>query len=395
MNKSEFTPQQIEAKIWAWQNQKILTFIANLDEGKDLLQLPREFWNYKVAKVTPNSLHFLLGEEKGIRYMKSIHWLNYQVAEKLQAVVSKMDLAWLESNKYKQKILEQPDEAFRYYAGYSVHNKLYLPQYYLLNDVDYVTSGRGCVYFDGGGTWAAARTGAGTATIGATQFRAQTYAGGQQIRRLFFPADTSGIGAGAVVSAWNFHFYINALGTNSPTITTHLVVTTQASTSSIVVGDYNNFINTSIGSLAKASMANTAYNVIAGTDLAAIIVDGISKIGSIESPDLLNAEPANGDNATGFHDFGEANPPYYDVTYTTGSASASASQSPSASESKSLSPSASGSASASASSSPSVSLSPSASASASPSPATYTAKYTEVVGNTYTAKYKEYDELPD
>jgi len=84
-------------------------------------------------------------------------------------------------------------------------------------------------------------------------------------------------------------------------------------------------------------------------------------------------------------------------TSASSSASESRSTSPSisSSASESKSSSASESKSASASASRSESKSSSASASASPSPASYTAKYTEVVGNTYTAKYTEWADLPD
>lgn len=172
-------------------------------------------------------------------------------------------------------------------------------------------------------TWATARglTSAnnGTNYVDSTNTYFQTYKTGAVyiIMRQFYPADTSGIGAGNAVSAATFNFWAINRTKNDDSVSWHLVETSQASTSSLVDADYDNFVNSGLGSIAISGTSLGGYNAVTLTDLTKISTTGTTKLGFISSLDLNNTAPTGANYFDSYfsEQAGTTNDPYYSVTY--------------------------------------------------------------------------------
>jgi hypothetical protein len=123
-------------------------------------------------------------------------------------------------------------------------------------------------------------------------------AGTFSIRRVFYPVDTSAIGAGATVTLGTFKIY--SLAVNTGSFTHVLIQTSQASTASLSTADYDALTLNSPAEgctrFANSYLAAAGYYDIAlnATGLGWINVTGYSYLGFRQATnDVDNSEPAS------------------------------------------------------------------------------------------------------
>jgi len=239
---------------------------------------------------------------------------------------------------------EVVDVSFKFYLASGVlHVVKIIPQAFI--DLTFTelgawleTDDSNSYYADAGGDgsaskwhsdWSTARganTAAAVAAGGSTQIqRVWVNAGEYNIDRMFFPFDTSGIGAGATVTAATFKLM---RWLSSGTRTYAIIQTTQASITALVVGDYDNLTLNSPpeGATRKAIVdlaADGTYNDFAlnATGLGWIIVDGSTKLGVREgSKDVDNSAPTDDGYVYWYcsNQTGTDKDPRLDVTWTAG-----------------------------------------------------------------------------
>lgn len=144
------------------------------------------------------------------------------------------------------------------------------------------------------------------------------FAGDYYIRRGFCPVDTSAITDTDVITNAVLFLdpYSHANGDSSSTI---VVQTSQASTSTLVVDDYDNIDFTDGGSLPIASLSNETYAQIPLTFVGWVSKTGVTKIGLLNSRDQSDTTPT-GLNEANFYvseTTGTSKDPYLDVTTIT------------------------------------------------------------------------------
>jgi hypothetical protein len=139
------------------------------------------------------------------------------------------------------------------------------------------------------------------------------------IDRAYFPIDTSSLAGKTIVSAYLKLYRDDSIATmaNADTTALHIIVTTEANTSSLATSDFSLVTFTSKGSLNLSSTSNNAYNNITITDLSIINQSGYTKLGVINSLDLNNSAPT-ADNLFAAQARGGANPPTLVVTTSGG-----------------------------------------------------------------------------
>ena len=139
------------------------------------------------------------------------------------------------------------------------------------------------------------------------------------LMRMYYPADTSGIGAGQDVTAGTFNFWVTKdRDADACSLVTH--ATYQASTSSLANSDYSLVGSVDFGRRTVSGCTNNAMNAITlnASGLAAINTTGWTKIGIRNSTDFDNSAPT-GLNWTlsRFSEYtGTSSDPYYSITYT-------------------------------------------------------------------------------
>ncbi len=198
----------------------------------------------------------------------------------------------------------------------------------------YAGAGDGFCHPNLGSNWSSIRSQASAENVNYTSaggFDVGTYiTGGNYLNvRLFFPADTSGITSGNVVSAASLNITGgDGSGANADTVTAHIVPTSQSSTSSLTGTDYQAYTNTSIGSLAFASWNGSGNNVINISNLTYVNTTGFSKIGIITSLDLNNTAPTglNYQSERFSEATGTGSDPYISATYAAGGGGSSTSE---------------------------------------------------------------------
>lgn len=292
------------------QYQKILLETANSKAGRFLLGIKDKA---PIIKLTPNSFHQLMDFQKDRPIIKARFSTDINAISRiLMPTFTKIELA----DGYKRIIDKQ--EAFLHYSSLEEKNYKY-PQIYLATSNFIPGSGNGAVRRAGQATWAAARdTADGTLVVNnPTAFDAPigTTTGGLfYLYRAFFPTDTSSIPDISAISVVVFNGYITTLNA-TPGDTYHIVQTSQASTSTLVLEDYNNYINVSGGSVVITATGaytitfnSTGRNIISRT--------GFSLIGQINDHDLDNVAPTILKDPAQNFSAAASNKPSIDVTYT-------------------------------------------------------------------------------
>ncbi len=191
----------------------------------------------------------------------------------------------------------------------------------------YAGAGDGYVRNHGAGTWATLR-GAGTGTYAdytSSSFliQAYDYGSGRDIKRGFYPTNTSGIDDGDTIDSASLYLYTGYWGANGNADTTSIdvVQTSQASTTTLATTDFGSVTFTDGGNKAISTFSGSgAYGAIAlnATGLTYITKTGTTKIGCLVALDTDNTAPT-GDNKiypSSSEDSSTTRDPYLSVTST-------------------------------------------------------------------------------
>jgi len=147
-----------------------------------------------------------------------------------------------------------------------------------------------------------------------------------RVDRAFYPIDTTSLPPGAVITSATFHFknYVNT-GSFASGQGVALVVSTQASTSSLIGDDFDNISFESKGTYTGTAPGADGWVSITLTDTSIINKGGWTKLAIIGTRDLNNVEPSSWDISLGSYfseNSGTSSDPYLEVTYSTSSTSA-------------------------------------------------------------------------
>lgn len=311
--------------------REILAFV-NTIYGRDFLGIKTDS---PVVKLTPDSWHALKGfDSKGQPIIQATFYPRSPYLNKFRLAMESMVIA--EETGFNFRNLEERQRGFAIpqYLGL-IGSRSYLPLIMNLQSTFYPdpdpesTSVDSTINSDGAGgsSWATVRgvTNATSAAPSTTPnfFVVSDLSGGNYyIWRNFMLFDTSSLGSGAVVSAAVCSVKRNDAGgsgyADQDVTSIKIVQTTPASNTNIVVGDWPQFGSTSGASVTLASTTNATYSDFTLSDLSWVIVNGITKLGSMNSRDFDNVAPI-GNNQLGC-DYAEAasttSDPKLLVTYT-------------------------------------------------------------------------------
>lgn len=228
--------------------QPELVKLANLDSGRKFLGIGHEVKSREwISRIFPNGYSIQIGRRK----QRSVFRCYPLFAKKLQSVISQVEIT--RNEKLYQKLGRY--KGLLHYSGLFEQPRLY-PQIFLASG-DPIYAGAGDGYFDlNNANWATLR-GASTATFaGSTApsgvHDAEYYSGdgNYYMRRCFFPVDTSGLGAGADISAATFSVYPTGAGDNTeatnPADLTLVSCTKSTAESTYASGDYDSGTTTKI-----------------------------------------------------------------------------------------------------------------------------------------------------
>ena len=192
----------------------------------------------------------------------------------------------------------------------------------------YPSAGDGQV-FNGESTWQAAHDGGGDGDVAnytatTSQVASGAPGGTPGIRRSFLPFDTSSLPNDATITAVLLKIYVISIDTeNSPTDSVSVIQTSQASTSSLAVTDYNS-VGTTKGAtdVLVSTLTTSAYNTFTfnATGLGWISLTGFSLIGLRLKSDNDNSDPGSVYTSVNFstsEQSGTSQDPKLEITYTT------------------------------------------------------------------------------
>ena len=297
--------------------QKELVRLANNPFGRRFLDIPHK---EKIIKVTPNSYHFINGSK-----ITAIIRCYPLYARKLAAALSSLEIL----NTLPQYFKMDKYRSLLNYSGL-LKNSIF-PQILLVESNLYSSAGDG----DAGhqtatsSSWAICRAGAGTvsnptsAGTLVTNSRAQ---GSDQFLcyRGFLPFITSGLGSQATVTAAVLNIYGLATTANPDGVSLVLILTTQASISTLANSDYANVTVDSpaegASRFAVSGWSVSAYNqmTLNATGRGWINITGNTLLGLRDSQDVDNTIPV-GNNEVYCHyseETGTSQDPYLQVSYT-------------------------------------------------------------------------------
>jgi hypothetical protein len=181
----------------------------------------------------------------------------------------------------------------------------------------YLKTGSGHIYPSDNTSWDTVHDG--SAVTAENNAHSAAYKSGSiySLVRVFLPFDTSTIPAGATVTGVSLYLYCNSVEANADVTRTDVVQTTQASDTSLVVGDYQNIGTTVAGykNIADQSAGNWYAIDLGATGISWINKTGTTKLGLRNSRDTTDSAPT-GINSIYYDYRGETNPPYLAITYT-------------------------------------------------------------------------------
>lgn len=146
-----------------------------------------------------------------------------------------------------------------------------------------------------------------------------------QIHRAFLPVDTSPLGAGATVTAAVMKLFVFTIFNGDADANGHVGVydASQASTSTLVVADYDQVADTAFSNTIDfGDLTDDAYNdfTLTAGGRSNIDVTGFSKFSSREGHDVADDEPTtdldNGMAIRGSEQTGTDEDPKIDITFT-------------------------------------------------------------------------------
>lgn len=294
---------------------KLATWFANTYIGRSYLDIPQNA--ERIVTLSPNSFHQLLyWKDKDEIFLKGLFFANQPYWKKLGNGLIALDFL---TNTYgKICSFREAQEALLHY--------LFLrPQFSVFPKLSFTVTnfntgaGDGRVALNAGNpTWATVRDAASGDATSATGVTADVFAeltgGNYYISRIFLPTDTSALTADATLTAAVVNYVVTGLVGSGYTL--HVVVTSQASPTTLVNDDYNNLTFTSKG---NGLATSTGAKTITISDLTIISKTGTTLIGLIAAADLNNAAPADESNETTIgmsENVTQANRPYIEITYT-------------------------------------------------------------------------------
>ena len=285
------------------QHQKEIVKLVNSEYGRHLFNIKDK---EPIVKVSPNSIHQLMGFEKDRAVVKGKFYCGKPVvAVQLMPILEKMELA-SKDDKYIRHIIENPYKAFLHFA--ELEKSRYLPQIFLtqfnVGAGDGATRNNNAVYLtahDAASSNVVDYTSATAGDVGP----GQALSGGlYYVGRVFLPADTSAITSVATIVAGgnSVNFYPGSIR-NVDSVTLNIVTTTQASTSSLVAGDFAQTGTTVNGSATFASLTAAQINTVTlnSTGDGNINKTGFTKFGFRLAEDISSTPPTGDSN-----DFGGA-----------------------------------------------------------------------------------------
>ena len=307
--------------------QPQLLKIANSPGGRFILStLGPKIPNWRIIRITPNAIHFDTGERvKTLKGRELVYWSIHFSGKDvvyilLQPILDKIRLA----NQYKP--INKLEEAFLHYSGLETKFNRY-PTIYLTTTSFNAGAGDGCCYNQNNGyTWAQARGNASSDTAnytsstinsgGGVAFSSPNYYCG----RIYYPTDTSSIGASATITAAVLNAYTTLVGGGSTfdDWACDLIQTSQASTSSLATSDFSAITYTSG---VRSNPGDNSYGTwtFNATGLTWVSKTGFTKVGLVHKFDFDNTTPTINTSITPTFSESASNKPYIDVTYTAAS----------------------------------------------------------------------------
>lgn len=297
--------------------QKDILRFVNTEGGRHLLGIS----NLPVIKVTPNSIHQVIGVQGDKIEIQAKFWGVDTVAEQFIPTLEKLSIF----NEYKR--IEKPYDTFLHFSGLERKYERY-GDIYLATDPFTAGAGDGMVYKQSS-VWATARGAATGDGINYTtpnriessaNFSSPTYT----IYRCFLPFDTSALSAEATITAATLTLTAADAVLNADTCSHTFIQTTQASNTVLGTADYNK-VGSTEGASRYAYASWTGANVITlnATGRGWISLSSYTNLGVISNRDLDNSAPtgANQANMVPSENGTPANRPILNVTYTLPSAS--------------------------------------------------------------------------
>lgn len=296
--------------------QEPLLKLANNTFGRKFLGIDKEAKD-KIVRLTPNSYSFLAGRNK----LKTTFRCYPIFAKKLHYAINSLEAINDIPNFYK---------GLNQYAGLLNYAGLLrtreFPRILFTDTTVYASAGDGFCR-KANATWATAR--------GATDSDSADYTSAAEnmglntaptysIDRIFYPFVTSSIGSGQEVSAATFNFDNNGLNADTDNQSMCLIQTTQASTTQLVTGDYDNLtLNSPAEGASRSDITGYGTGYVNMTLNAIgkgwINVAGNTLLGLRFSGDVDNSAPTGSNGfATSFSETaGTGSDPYLTVTHTT------------------------------------------------------------------------------
>ena len=273
--------------------------IINTEAGRYLLGIKDK---EPIIKLSPNSVHQLLGYEKDKAVIKGKFWCGAPyVLNIFQPILDKIRIA-KEELKYRQYISDNPYKTFLHFSDLSPFEySRYLPQVLLASFS--VGGGDGWTQCNHA-TYATAQNGTGNlssnSTNGSTTFIApgQAESGGTfYVGHIYFPTDTSSIGADSTITAGgnSLNFWPEGVrSTDGGNL--DIVVTTQASNTALVNSDFTQVGSTVQGTVAFTSLTAAQINTttLNSTGDGNISKTGFTKFGQRSSRDTSATAPSVG-----------------------------------------------------------------------------------------------------
>lgn len=333
---SYLNPIQKSTELLFQKRQREILEFANSEGGRFLLNTKKDL---KIIKVTPNAIHYFTGNyikvitETGKKlWLPEINGEFYcygRQAKILIPILTKIDLL---KEDYPQKLLGRNAiyEAFLHYSNLDLKNSKY--PFYLFEQQDFFAeAGDGGASANSVTSWATVRDAATADSTTGTSAnevgnQSEDDAGTFRLTRGFFPIITSSIGAGADIITVIAKVIFGTTRNTTFDDTTRWAITTQASTSSLVAGDYDNITKdspTEFGtSAAWSGWSTTLYTDVTfnADGRTAVVPTGNTLYGCRSTRDIQNTTPTQ----RSFIYFqysetaGTASDPKFDITWLPG-----------------------------------------------------------------------------
>ncbi len=296
-------------------NQKLLLKIANSEEGRYLLGVKNKL---PIVKITPNSWHFLQGEEKDGWVLKG-HFYTFELAAKI------LKLPFIVQNTVSDKYapFEDPFEAFLHFSGLRRLPNKY-PTVYCLVKNYYAGTGDGYVRYNNG-SWSTCRNaGSGDWTERNGEIGVD-YTDHFWIYRYYIPIDTSSIGNAAKDLTGKIYLWGNWKKDDDNDGYDYIVINqgNQANTAALATSDYGLAGSVEGSNQIDITGANSSgYNTFTlnATGNGWINKTGWSKFGAREGHDIADHQHSTGGNTSTKLKVNIANQtpgtyPYLEATY--------------------------------------------------------------------------------